>query len=200
MKCFRCKEPFHPDWSHRSLDRDSEGEWCMKYVRCPHCNDLSFSLERVSTSGDEEQVMVYPRPRYGAPAQAEVRAEFADEYTEACLVLADSPKASAALSRRCLQRLLRDKAQIKPQSLAAEIDELLTSNTLPSHIAETVDAVRRIGNFAAHPIKSQHTGEIIPVEPKEAEWLLETIYELFDYYFVQPKRREERLADLDSKT
>ena len=30
-------------------------------------------------------------------------------------------------------------------------------------------------NFAAHPIKSMHTGEVIEVEPGEAEWLLDTL-------------------------
>src|SRR2546426_11557618 len=38
----------------------------------------------------------------------EVPEEYAADYREACNVLADSPKASAALSRRCLQRILRE--------------------------------------------------------------------------------------------
>lgn len=199
MNCYRCKKPFHADWTHRGLDRDSEGDWCVKFVRCPHCKDLSFSLERITASGEEEPVMAYPRPRFGAPVQPEVPGEFAEDYAEACLILSDSPKASAALSRRCLQKLIHEKAGIDHNHLVREINELLASNSLPSHIAETVDTVRRIGNLAVHPIKSERTGEIIAVEPQEAEWLLETISELFDFYFVLPKRREERLADLDKK-
>jgi hypothetical protein len=56
----------------------------------------------------------------------------------------------------------------------------------PSHLAEAIDAVRNIGNFAAHPLKSQSTGEILPVEPEEAEWNLDVLESLFDFYFVQP--------------
>jgi hypothetical protein len=33
-----------------------------------------------------------------------------------------------------------------------------------------LDAIRTIGNFAAHPIKSTSSGEIVDVEPGEAEW------------------------------
>ncbi len=42
------------------------------------------------------------------------------------------------------------------------------------------------GNFAAHPMKSQLTGLILDVEPGEAEWTLDVLEELFDFYFVLP--------------
>ena len=38
---------------------------------------------------------------------------------EACLVLPDSPKASVALSRRCLQHILREAAKVKHGDLYA---------------------------------------------------------------------------------
>jgi len=41
--------------------------------------------------------------------------------------LPDSAKASAALSRRCLQSIIRDKAAIKRPNLSKEIDDLLAS-------------------------------------------------------------------------
>jgi hypothetical protein len=99
--------------------------------------------------------------------------KFAEDYREACLVFSDSPKASAALSRRCLQNLLREAAKVKPGNLADEIQQVLDSGKLPSWIAESIDAVRNSGNFAAHPLKSSATGEVLPVEPGEAEWNLD---------------------------
>jgi hypothetical protein len=86
-----------------------------------------------------------------------------------------SAKSSAALSRRCLQNLLREKAGVKHQDLAKEIQEVLDSRVLPSHLADAIDAIRNIGNFAAHPMKSQHTGEMVSVEPGEAEWTLDVL-------------------------
>ena len=76
---------------------------------------------------------------------------------------------------------------------------MLDSNTLPSYLGESIDAVRNIGNFAAHPTKSQRSGEILDVEPGEAEWNLEVLESLFDFYFVQPTILRAKRAALDAK-
>ena len=110
-----------------------------------------------------------------------------------------SPKASAALSRRCLQNLLRDAAKVKHSDLSKEIQEVLDSNALPSHLAESIDSIRIIGNFGAHPNKSLSTGEILPVEPHEAEWNLEVLEELFDFYYVKPAVTAAKKTALNAK-
>jgi hypothetical protein len=66
-------------------------------------------------------------------------------------------------------------------------------------LSHQLDAIRNVGNFAAHPQKSQSTGEILPVEPHEAEWGLDLLEELFDHYFVKPKRAQERKDALNKK-
>src|SRR5215813_1724820 len=103
------------------------------------------------------------------------------------------------MSRRCLQTLLRDYAKVKPGDLADEIKEILASGKLPSHIVEALDGVRNVGNFGAHPIKSQKSREIIDVAPGEAEWNLETLDALFDFYFVHPARLKAKKDALNSK-
>lgn len=123
----------------------------------------------------------------------------ADDYNEACLVLGDSPKASAALSRRCLQHLLRDHAKVKPSNLVSEIEEFTKQPGIPSHLVEVVDAVRNIGNFAAHPMKTTSTGEVLPVEPGEAEWNLESLEALLDFFFVQPALMKRKRDELNKK-
>ena len=78
---------------------------------------------------------------------------------------------------------------MKPWKLHAEIDEAAKSGKLPPYISELLlDAVRHFGNFAAHPEKDVATGEIIDVEPGEAEWSLDVVEALFDFCFVQPRR------------
>jgi hypothetical protein len=143
--------------------------------------------------------MVYPRGISRSPLPADVPDPYAQEYKEACLVLTDSPKASAALSRRCLQNILRTVAKVKTSDLSMEIDEILKSNRLPSHLAEAIDAIRVLGNFAAHPIKSTNTGEIVEVEEGEAEWLLDVLEGLFDFYFVQPATLQKKRDLLNKK-
>lgn len=124
---------------------------------------------------------------------------FSKDYNEACLILTLSPKASAALSRRCLQNILREKAGVKKGDLANEIQQVIDSNKLPSHLSESIDAIRNIGNFAAHPLKSTATGEIVEVEPGEAEWLLDVLEALFDFYFVQPAILQAKRDALNKK-
>lgn len=119
------------------------------------------------------------------------------DYQEACLVLADSPKASAALSRRCLQHLLRDHFKVKNGNLYDEIGQILPS--LPSYLAEALDAVRAIGNFAAHPLKSTNSGEVVDVEPGEAEWSLDVLESLFDFCFVQPAVMQKKRDAINLK-
>jgi hypothetical protein len=88
-------------------------------------------------------------------------------------------------------------AKTKNRDLFDQIGEVIP--TLPSHLAEAVDAVRNIGNFAAHPIKSTNTGEIVDVEPGEAEWNLEVLEGLFDFYFVQPAILKKKRDALNAK-
>lgn len=71
-----------------------------------------------------------PKAPSRAPLDKRVPDDLAEDYRQACLVLPDSPKASAALSRRCLQHLLRDTAGIKKRNLDEEIGEAIDSSRL----------------------------------------------------------------------
>jgi hypothetical protein len=86
-----------------------------------------------------------------------------------------------------------------PAITAREIQQVLDSKQLPTHLADDLDAIRNIGNFAAHPLKGTSTGEIVDVEPQEAEWLLTVLEGLFDFYFVQPERAKTRRDALNAK-
>jgi hypothetical protein len=142
---------------------------------------------------------VLPRTVAREPIPDKVPKSLVEDYTEACNVLAESAKASAALSRRCLQNLLVEKAGMTKRDLNDQIQEAINARALPSTLAEDLDTVRLIGNFGAHPIKSKSTGEIVPVEPGEAEWNLDVLDALFDFFYAQPDKRDERRAALDAK-
>ena len=159
--------------------------------------DQDFDFDTVPE--DIRVTAVFPRIPPRGPTPPEVPAEFTEDYGEACLILADSAKASAALSRRCLQHILREKASVKHGTLFSEIQEVINSNTLPAHITDILDVPRKLGNVAAHPIKESNSGTIVDVEPWEAEWCLEVIEALYDHYFVMPARNAERLRRLNQK-
>jgi Domain of unknown function (DUF4145) len=147
----------------------------------------------------EIKYFVYPKTAQRPPPPKGVPPDILADYLEASLVLDDSPKASAALSRRCLQHALRSIIGVKAADLWKEIDEVIASGTLPSNISDELDKVRVIGNFAAHPNKSTTTGAILDVEPGEAEWNLVVLEDLFDFYYVRLAKSAQLKTEINKK-
>jgi hypothetical protein len=149
-----------------------------------------------------EGLQIYPIGANRGPVPVDVPPEIAVDYVEACNVLPISAKASAALSRRCLQNMLHADGY-KAKDLAKEIDLLLIETdpkkALPHKLRETVDAIRNFGNFSAHAIDDKTTLQVIDVEPHEAEWCLETIEELFEHFYVRPAAAKAKKAALNMK-
>ncbi|HMH13265.1 MAG TPA: DUF4145 domain-containing protein [Edaphobacter sp.] len=170
---------------------------------CPECTQTIIRLERTiirqNTTTRSDVFSAFPQHGALRPVPAEVTEPYRQDFIEACAVLSLSPKASAALSRRNLQAILRDKAATTKKDLFDQIDEVVDTGKLPSHIEDGLHAVRNIGNFAAHQIKSTTTGAIVDVEPGEAEWNLDVLESLFDFYFVQPALSAARKAKLNEK-
>ncbi len=173
--------------------------WNLLYQRCPECHESIIRLERTSPATIRDlNFMAYPRSR-SRPIAKDVPDPYRQDFSEACTVLADSPKASAALSRRCLQAILKDKLGAAKKDLYEQIDEVIAPGKLPSHIVDGLHAVRNIGNIAAHSMKSTTTGAIADVAPGEAEWNLDVLEMLFDFCFVQPAVAAKRKAELNQK-
>lgn len=211
MKCPHCN-------SKIGLEVDDKGSWSydddspvgegygISYGHCPACGKFivifregkhhltgaSLFFEEISNE------IIYPK-HTARIVESEVPDRYKQDFLEACAVLSISPKASAALSRRILQDVFREELGINKPSLAQEIDEFVKKKDVPTYLTEAVDAVRNIGNFAAHPLKDTNTGEIVEVEAGEAEWLLEVNEALFDFVFVQPERLAERKKNLNAK-
>lgn len=160
------------------------------YIRTCSCTNCG---EPIVTIDDN---LVYPLSSPRPPRPNEVPSEIGEDYEEACLVEMYSKKAAAALARRCLQNILHEQG-INERNLSLEIDKAMEK--LPSYLANAIDAIRTVGNFAAHPIKSESTGSIEDVEDGEVEWVLDVLEQLFDFYYVQPAKLEEKRKSLNSK-
>jgi len=202
MKCPHCLQQIHSSKEAVKIGSDCQFHWFVLRETCPACTKLIVQLHGESNRGDPHlpvDFLVYPKGVARTPLPVEIPARFAEDYSEACLVLKDSPKASAALSRRCLQNLLIEQAKVTKSDLSKEIDQVLAVGQLPSYLAKAIDALRNLGNFAAHPIKSKNTGEIVEVEEGETEWLLDVLEGLFDFYFVRPEALELKRKQLNQK-
>jgi hypothetical protein len=148
----------------------------------------------------KKAVHLYPvRLEKAQALPSEVPKHIAKDFWEAYMIQNLSPKASAALSRRLLQRLFHDHMGIKARDLNDEIETAITDKHLPAELQSELHAVRTIGNFGAHPIKVKNTGEIADVEPGEAEWQITILRHMFDEVFVKPAAAKKRLAELNKK-
>lgn len=160
-------------------------------AECPSCQRLI-----IEATTKEMRWMVSPRHAVRRPIHPDVPPAIRPDYMEAVLVLSDSPKASAALSRRCLQSLLVLQGARK-SDLVDQLTEIYP--LLPGYVQPYVDHVRQLGNISAHAKQSKATGEIVEVEAGEADWMLELLEELFDHFYTKPAEAKAKQAALNAK-
>jgi hypothetical protein len=113
-----------------------------------------------------------------------------DDYREACLIQELSPKASATLSRRCLQGILRDFWKVKPGRLVDEIEAI--KDQVDSVTWAAIEAVRKIGNVGAHMEKDINV--IVDVDPNEAELLVGLVETLIREWYIAREERQKRMG------
>jgi hypothetical protein len=115
-----------------------------------------------------------------------------EDYKEACLIAALSPKASATLSRRALQGMIRDYWGIANSRLFDEIAAI--KDKVDGDTWKAIDAVRQIGNIGAHMEKDVKV--IVDVDPDEAKLLIGLIETLVDDWYVARHDRAHRMTAL----
>lgn len=114
------------------------------------------------------------------------------DYEEACAILELSPKASATLSRRCLQGMIRDFWGVKKGRLVDEINAI--EDKVDPLTWKSIDATRKVGNIGAHMEKDINL--IIDVEPKEAKLLIQLIEMLLEEWYIHKYERELKLKSI----
>lgn len=163
----------------------------------PECKEYSIkiSLHNMSSMGG----WLKPKKVWQLVPSAKIKvfpdyvpAPILADYTEACSICDLSPKASATLSRRCLQGMIRDFWGIKKARLVDEI-EAIKNQTAPATWA-AIDAVRKIGNIGAHMEKDINL--VIDVEPEEASLLIGLIEMLINDWYIVKHEREQQMAKI----
>lgn len=116
-----------------------------------------------------------------------------DDYNEACLIRDLSPKASATLSRRCLQGMIRDFWQVSGKPNLYEEIKAIEQKIDPSTL-KAILAVKDIGNIGAH--MEQDVNLIIDVEKEEAQALIRLIEILLKDWYIAKHERDQHLAEI----
>jgi hypothetical protein len=85
------------------IGNDVEGSWEILSRKCPNCmkniyylRNITYNTVNLKGKADKEvisQFLIRPKIANRPPVPIEVPQEFASDYREACLVIADSPKA-----------------------------------------------------------------------------------------------------------
>ena len=140
-------------------------------------------------------------------------------YREACLVRVNSPAASAALARTCLDRMLRDywKGKINsgqrgnpnkdPTELKKLLDdgkskisdirkELLKCGFISTEENEQIMSFLKVGNSAAHWQKNSPNLFWDKDSPHKVGLLTSTVESLFEEWYVRDHGKKERTREL----
>lgn len=168
----------------------------------PECEEISLGL----AIGDEDHSSLHPKINGQArhswllipDSMAKIYPDYIpaplrQDYTEACLIVQKSPKASATLSRRCLQGMIRDFWKVEgKKSLYQEIEDI--KEKIEYETWEAIDSLRRLGNIGAH--MERDINIIVDVDEDEASLLIQLIETLFDEWYVRRHVREQRMAKI----
>jgi len=158
---------------------------------CPNQNCREYTIDAVlnpitrnATGQEEFKQLIHAwqlKPQSNAkPYPTYIPEPIRKDYEEACAIKELSPKASATLSRRCLQGILRDFWQVKPVRLVDEIAEI--QSKVSQEVWGAIDGLRKMGNIGAHMEKDINV--IVDVDPTEAALLIELLEMLFEEWYV----------------
>lgn len=117
------------------------------------------------------------------------------DYEEACKIVNLSPKASATLSRRCLQGMIRDYWSISgKKNLYQEINSI--EDKVDPQVLKVLSGVRELGNIGAH--MEQDIDLIIDIDPGEATQLIKLIEYLIEQWYIKRHETDELLKSIVS--
>lgn len=200
-------------WISQHIVSDNDYNYEIHHFHCAECYKISikFTCNPIkpilygSTTLNPykglsfRQEFLIPKTTPRDPIPKDVENIYVKDYNAAVELLPINPMASAAFSRRLLQHYIEKKHGIKKPDLKQEIQELKELSHYPSDLIILFDRIRHYGTFAAHAKTDQISGEIIDIDPGEADSLLDILEEMFDYDYERKRRLKEREKKLQDK-
>ena len=129
-------------------------------------------------------------PTTAKPLSAHVPKSVNEDYEEANLILALSPKSSATLARRALQGMIRDFWGVSKNTLAEELK--LIEEKCDAELYLAMVGLKAVGNIGAHPERDINL--IVEIEPGEADTLVQLIQLLDQEWYVAREKRRQRVS------
>ncbi len=178
----------------------------VSYIVCPNteCKKLSLSVSLFSLKSNpqaygyvldslKEIWHLIPDSTARVYSTKIVPKAIVMDYEEACKIKTLSPKASATLSRRALQTMIRNYWNIKDRyTLKQEIDSI--KDKVTPKVWKAINAVRKIGNIGAHMEKDVNL--MIDVKPNEAEKLIWLVEFLIERWYIEDYEVDLKLGEI----
>lgn len=183
--------------SQYRLDKENNliiDEVALQFFKCPNCLKIAVKIVGIGDQFANKEMFFYP-DSHAKQYPDYIPQAIRDDYEEACKIVELSPKASATLSRRCLQGMIRDFWGITPKkNLAQEIDAI-TQQVAPQ-IKEVLHSVRQLGNIGAH--MEQDVNLIVDIDANEATQLIKLIELLMKNWYIDRNDNEKLIDDIVS--
>lgn len=164
----------------------------VNFYRCPNCNEESIRI--YGFEGHVKGQELSFRPRSFAKSYPDyIPKQIRTDYEEACSIIELSPKASATLSRRCLQGMIRDYWGItNKNNLYQEI--LAIEDKVSPNVSRVLKGLKDLGNIGAHMEKDINL--IIDIDSGEAEKLIKLIEYLMKEWYINRHESEQLFKDI----
>lgn len=164
----------------------------IEFYKCSSCGKTSIKITTLGSQfKNKYSKWFYPKSK-AKQFPDFVPQSIREDYEEAYAILEDSPKASATLSRRCLQTMINDCFKVSSNILFHQIDEI--KDKIDPDLYNAIDSLRKIGNIGAHMTKDVNL--IIDIEPSEAEKLISLIEWIIKERYIIPHEREELFSEI----
>ena len=203
----RFKEAFANINSEFETFNDHNIQCQILYCANFDCAKSSLWISYFDRKGKEQEVRLVPKSS-AKPLPEYIPKGLREDYEEACLILEDSPKASAALARRCLQGMIRDYWGVKKGNLFKEIKAI--EKKIEPNLYAALLGIKDIGNVGSHP------QSIVGVDKHDAYNVVSLLESLFKLWYVsrhtineemsavsqraQCKKQEEEMSHADDTT
>ncbi len=162
------------------------------FLKCPSCKKISVKLIGKGPQYPDNRTYWFFPQSSAKQFPDYVPQQIREDYEEAFKILHLSPKASATLSRRCLQGIVRDVWKVTPDTLYNEIGQLKPK--IDPTLWQTLDSLRQLGNIGAHMEKNVNL--IINIDSDEAEKLVKLIEILIKDWYIVPHERNLLLQNI----
>ena len=157
----------------------------FSFARCRNCSKTSIWTQ-------QDKQMIYPRLSSLPKPNPDIDDEIKKLYLEATRIFQDSPRASAAMLRLCVEKICR---QLGEQGTLNTCIGNLVKRGLDQQIQQALDYCRVIGNNAVHP------GEIdIEEDTDTVEILFALVNDIAREMITKPKELKEKYSSLPEKT